>query len=58
MHTASAEFKLIERFFQRQAELQDQSSNYLGIGDDCAILKPKANTELAISVDTSIANIH
>ncbi|MCK5881957.1 MAG: thiamine-phosphate kinase, partial [Sinobacterium sp.] len=58
MHAASAEFKLIQTFFQRQAEQQSNDVARLGIGDDCAILTPKINTELAISVDTSIANVH
>lgn len=58
MHTASPEFKLIHTFFQREAEQQSCGAARLGIGDDCAILSPQANTELAISVDTSIANIH
>ncbi len=59
MHASSAEFKLIQTFFQRAAQQQkNDSAVRLGIGDDCAIFTPALNTELAISVDTSIANIH
>ena len=58
MHTAGAEFQLIQRYFQQQAELHLTAGVSLGIGDDCAILQPNPNTDFAISVDTSIANRH
>jgi len=57
------EFELIQQFFQHeQADLlleeKAQSSVVLGIGDDCALLQIPPNKQLAISVDTLIADVH
>lgn len=57
------EFELIREFFQReQADLlledKAQASVILGIGDDCALLQIPANKQLAISVDTLVADVH
>lgn len=57
------EFELIQQFFQReQADLlleeKAQASVILGIGDDCALLRVPANKQLAVSVDTLVADVH
>lgn len=50
------EFGLIERYFstlgQRPSEL------LLGIGDDCALIRPPAGMDLAISLDTLVEGRH
>lgn len=48
------EFDLIERFFKRPA----RQSAALGIGDDCALLQPRAGTQLAISSDMLVEGRH
>ena len=57
------EFQLIQQFFQHeQADLlltpKAQASVLLGIGDDCALLQIPVNKQLAVSVDTLVADIH
>lgn len=57
------EFELIRKFFQHeQADLlleeKAQASVVLGIGDDCALLQIPPNKQLAISVDTLVADVH
>lgn len=57
------EFELIQQFFQReQADLlleeKAQASVVLGIGDDCALLQIPVNKQLAVSVDTLVADVH
>jgi len=57
------EFELIQKFFQHeQADLlleeKAQASVVLGIGDDCALLQIPANKQLAVSVDTLVADVH
>lgn len=56
------EFELIQAYFsQRFESLLIQSGQHgviLGIGDDCALLSPCSNHELAITVDTSVADRH
>ena len=57
------EFQLIQTFFQHeQADLllaeKTQASVVLGIGDDCALLQIPAGKQLAISVDTLVADVH
>lgn len=57
------EFELIQQFFQHeQADLlleeKAQATVVLGIGDDCALLQIPANKQLAISVDTLVADVH
>ena len=48
-----SEFSLIERFFARRAAGQPSvaADGSLGIGDDCALLAPRAGEMLAISTD-------
>ncbi|MFO1388201.1 thiamine-phosphate kinase [Cellvibrio sp.] len=57
------EFELIRKFFQHeQADLlleeKAQASVVLGIGDDCALLQIPTSKQLAISVDTLVADVH
>ena len=47
------EFELIDRYFKRPVQ-----RNALGIGDDCALLQPKAGMHLAISTDMLVAGRH
>ena len=47
------EFDLIKRYFQRPA-----ARAALGIGDDCALLAPRPNTQLAISSDMLVEGRH
>jgi thiamine-monophosphate kinase len=50
------EFELIERFFARVGVQRRDVS--LGIGDDAALVRVPAGTELVVSVDTIIAGVH
>lgn len=52
------EFELIQHYFKNApcADLTETIS--LGIGDDCALLKPTPCTEIAISTDTLVADVH
>lgn len=65
------EFDLIRRYFTRSAQGGDANANAaggsnaaadsvvrLGIGDDCALLAPRAGYELAISTDMLVAGRH
>lgn len=52
------EFELIDYFFKHAPCASIQQNISLGIGDDCALLSPQANTEMAISTDTLVADIH
>lgn len=51
-----SEFDLIERFFRdlgpRRADV------LLGVGDDCALLRPPAGFDLALTLDTLVAGRH
>ncbi len=51
------EFELIRRFFQRP-EAPEGPGVVLGIGDDCALLQPAQGQQLALSVDTLVADVH
>lgn len=52
---ASGEFSLIEKFFDRPS---GRSDVILGIGDDCALLSPPEQQNLALSIDTLVSGIH
>ncbi len=47
------EFDLIARYFKRPVRRAA-----LGVGDDCALLQPKANTQMAISSDMLVQGRH
>jgi thiamine-monophosphate kinase len=47
------EFDLIERYFKRAARRSP-----LGIGDDCALLAPRAGMQLAVSTDMLVEGRH
>jgi thiamine-monophosphate kinase len=55
-----SEFSLIDRFFARRAAARpaDAASGTLGIGDDCALLAPRAGEILAISTDMLVEGRH
>jgi thiamine-monophosphate kinase len=50
-----SEFSLIDRFFKRQTVNKAVTQ---GIGDDCALLKIPQGSELAITTDTMVENVH
>jgi len=52
---ASGEFGLIEKYFDRPSERADV---ILAVGDDCAILAPPDEQQLAVSVDTLVSGVH
>jgi thiamine-monophosphate kinase len=50
------EFELIARYLARQ---NDRATGLvLGPGDDCALLAPTRDAQLAVSVDTSVVEVH
>ncbi|WP_087722376.1 thiamine-phosphate kinase [Pandoraea sp. PE-S2T-3] len=51
-----SEFSLIDRFFAGATRQGDQVT--LGIGDDCALLRPPAGEQLAISTDMLVEGRH
>ncbi|SIT44356.1 thiamin-monophosphate kinase [Paraburkholderia ribeironis] len=55
-----SEFSLIDRFFARRATAgpSDATAGTLGIGDDCALLAPRAGEMLAISTDMLVEGRH
>lgn len=52
------EFELIQHYFKNAPCAVLTEAISLGIGDDCALIKPSSNTEIAISTDTLVADIH
>ena len=64
MHSKSSplgEFDLIQRFFKTGAEEMRANSSQsvtLGIGDDCALLKPAPGEEIAITSDMLVEGRH
>lgn len=55
------EFDLIERFFKTAANALCTNANQaitLGIGDDCALIKPGADEEVAITSDMLVEDSH
>lgn len=53
-----AEFELIRRYFMLPQEAQATDGVALGNGDDATLLVPKAGHQLAVSVDTSVIDVH
>lgn len=52
------EFQLIKQFFESEQEASLSESVVLGIGDDCALLQIPEGKQLAVSVDTLVADVH
>lgn len=50
------EFDMIKRYFAEQ--IVQRKDVLLGIGDDCAIVKPDERQNLAITTDTLVAGVH
>ena len=48
-----SEFEIIRRYFTRPAR-----TAVLGVGDDCALVRPRAGTTLAVSTDMLLAGRH
>ncbi len=53
-----SEFDLIQNYFVEGAQRVNRQDLILGIGDDCAIVLPKTQHELAVTMDTLIAGVH
>lgn len=54
-----SEFELIKHYFDDAKPTQSGGLRVsLGIGDDCALIKEQSGEELAISMDTSVADVH
>ncbi|WP_111413906.1 thiamine-phosphate kinase [Billgrantia lactosivorans] len=53
----ASEFELIARHFT-PAVPGPEAGVPLGVGDDCALLAPRPGKQVAVSVDTSVANVH
>ena len=51
-----SEFDLIRLYFERQTRTTGEVT--LGIGDDCALLRPRPGQELAVTIDTLIEGRH
>ena len=54
----AGERELIATIRKRAAQLQSNSILHLGIGDDCALLRPRRGEELVVTTDLSLENIH
>ncbi len=52
------EFQLIEQFFESEQAPSLSESVLLGMGDDCALLQMPVGKQLAVSVDTLVADVH
>lgn len=52
-----SEFELIARYFVQRNE-SEGAGLALGPGDDCALLTPSPGQQLAVSVDTSVVDVH
>lgn len=55
---AADEFDIIRRHFNRSALAFATPTIVLGIGDDCALLAPTPDTELAVSMDMLQEGVH
>lgn len=51
-----SEFDIISRYFGQQTVQRDDVK--LGIGDDCALLQPRSDEQLAVSMDTLVSGVH
>ena len=53
-----SEFELIRRYFEKAAHGGACAGVHLGIGDDCALLGPAADMQLAVSTDMLLEGRH
>ena len=53
--TATTEFSLIQKYFSYDERRDDVT---LGVGDDCALLNPPHEKQLAVTVDTLVSGVH
>ncbi len=51
-----SEFEIIQHYFERQGLTRPEVLT--GIGDDAAVLRPPADRELVIAIDTLVAGVH
>jgi thiamine-monophosphate kinase len=51
-----SEFAIIEKYFSRN--LKKRNDVFLGIGDDCALVKTPSSQLLAVTVDTMVEGVH
>jgi len=56
--STSGELALIERIRRRTAKSTQSSALALGIGDDCAILRPRQGDEILVTTDFSLEGRH
>lgn len=49
------EFELIDKYFNKKIK---SPTILIGIGDDCAVLKPPAGVNLAVTTDTLVSGVH
>lgn len=56
MTPSTSEFFLIDRYFANHAPNRPDVA--LGIGDDCALLIPPVGQQLAVTLDTLVADVH
>ncbi|WP_198264240.1 thiamine-phosphate kinase [sulfur-oxidizing endosymbiont of Gigantopelta aegis] len=54
---SKSEFQLIEAYFSDPTPVS-RDDVILGIGDDCAIVAPRKQSQLAVSIDTLISGVH
>jgi len=61
MHSELGEFELIQRFFKTKAQAMlssDDQAIILGIGDDCALIKPHSEEDIAMTTDMLVEGRH
>lgn len=54
---SGSEFQLIQRYFSEPVQ-NGRDDLLLGIGDDCAIVAPREQSNLAFSMDTLVSGVH
>jgi thiamine-monophosphate kinase len=52
------ERELIAAIRKRAGQLQSAKILHLGIGDDCAVIRPRRGEELVLTTDLSLENVH
>ncbi len=55
---STGERELIKAIRQRAGQQQPGRILNLGIGDDCAVIRPKGGEELVVTTDLSLENVH